>query len=187
MVVNLPNVLTISRLLLVPVFAYALLADNFSPRWVAAIAFGIAAITDWLDGFAARRLNQVTEFGKIVDPLVDRILIASTVLIFYVKVSDIIPFWAIAIVLSRDLIMVIGWLYMSRIGRRMQVIRSGKLTTTVLMVALFLVFANIQLGSSIVNTAGLWLFYTGVILSLVSGLNYLKLGTTILLSNQPKN
>ncbi|MBE0446948.1 MAG: CDP-diacylglycerol--glycerol-3-phosphate 3-phosphatidyltransferase [Actinobacteria bacterium] len=182
-----PNILTISRLLLIPVFAYALLADGFSLRWVAAIAFGIAAATDWLDGFIARKLNQVTEFGKIVDPLVDRVLIASAIFVLYIKISNVIPLWAIIIIVGRDLMMVIGWLYISHRGKRMSVIRSGRLATATLMMAFFLLFVNVQLSSNILETASIWLFYTGMALSLISGLSYLKIGNIIMRSNQAES
>ncbi|MCL6472186.1 MAG: CDP-diacylglycerol--glycerol-3-phosphate 3-phosphatidyltransferase [Firmicutes bacterium] len=172
---NVPNILTLLRLLLIPVITYvALGAAGIS--WLAAPVFGIAALTDWLDGIAARKLNQVTEFGKIFDPVVDRIFIASVLLILYIKISSHVPLWAILIVIGRDLVMVLGWVYIANLGKRIRVTYEGKLATAVLMLSAFILLINVGQTFGWITKIGVLLFYVGVALSLKSGLNYLKVG-----------
>ncbi|WP_461373518.1 CDP-diacylglycerol--glycerol-3-phosphate 3-phosphatidyltransferase [Candidatus Aquicultor sp.] len=181
---NIPNLLTLSRLLLVPVYIYAALAASPTLHLVAALAFGIAALTDWFDGFVARRLNQVTEFGKILDPVVDRILIISAMVVLYIKISALVPLWAVLIVVGRDLIMVIGWIYISRLGARIKVAYEGKVATAILMFSVFFLLLDFRVGVLSTTTLGIGLFYIGVALSLVTGLKYVKLGISIIRSNQ---
>lgn len=178
MLLNVPNTLTLLRLLLIPIYTYIALDEGFSPQWVAAIAFGLAAVTDWFDGYFARRLNQVTEFGKIADPIVDRLLIASVFIILYIKLSEIVPLWTVLIVVGRDLIMVLGWLYMNRLGVKIRVSAEGKVTAGVLMFSAFFLL----LDFNPLKLIGIFLFYLGVILSLISGFKYISLGITTLKS-----
>jgi len=184
MILNLPNILTLSRLFLIPIFAYALLAENFSARWIAAIVFGLAALTDWFDGFIARKMNQVTKFGMIADHAVDRIFIASAIFTIYLSVRDIIPLWAVLAVVGRDILMVAGWFYLSRHGKQLAITKLGKVSTAFLMVAIFILFTSAYLNYQIVVILGIWLFYIGMLLSLASGLSYLKMGKTIIRNNQ---
>lgn len=173
---NLPNVLTLLRLLLIPFIIYAAFSQDAGLQLTAALIFGIAAITDWLDGIVARKLNQVTEFGKIFDPVVDRIFIASILIILYLKISSHVPLWAILIVIGRDLLMVLGWVYIANLGIRIRVTHEGKLATAVLMLSAFILLIDIGQTFDWIALTGILLFYAGVILSLVSGLKYLKVG-----------
>ncbi|MDI6717111.1 MAG: CDP-diacylglycerol--glycerol-3-phosphate 3-phosphatidyltransferase [Actinomycetota bacterium] len=180
---NIPNSLTALRLLLIILFMYAALAESFQLRWVAAIALGIAAITDWLDGYAARALGQVTEFGKVFDPLVDRLLIASALIVLYMKIGELMPLWAVLIVIGRDVIMVSGWLYMNHIGKRMRVKNEGKLATAMLMLSVFLLMLSLQFNSYALQIIGVLIFYAGLIGSVTSACNYVKTGITTIKSN----
>lgn len=161
------------------------LSENFSPQWIAAVAFGIAATTDWFDGFAARRLNQVTEFGKIADPAVDRIVIITALIILYFKISAFVPLWAVIIVVSRDLFLIAGWLYFNHLGKRITVSNEGKLTTAILMLSVF--FLLLDSNIPILTTIGVGLFYIGLALSMFSAFKYIKLGVGILVSNSARD
>jgi len=105
---NLPNSLTIARIFLVPVLVSVLLT-NFEGRlilgWpvelVAAAIFGLASLTDWLDGYLARRRNQVTSLGQILDPLADKLLISAT-LISLVQL-DLASAWMVAVIIGREI------------------------------------------------------------------------------------
>lgn len=103
---NLPTWITVSRLLGVPILI-GLLQDP-SPRraWIAAGVFLLAAGTDWLDGYLARRLNQVTELGKFLDPLVDKLLILAPLLML-IELGKV-PAWGVFIILARELT-IAGW------------------------------------------------------------------------------
>lgn len=174
------------RLVLIPIFAYTALSDNSLLNLVAALAFGIAALTDWLDGFLARRLNQGTEFGKAFDPAVDRLLILSALVILYMRISSVVPAWALAIVIARDLLLVAGWLVLLLSGKKMQVIKEGKIATAVLMVSVFVLLLGFQDSLIALRILGIFLFYVGVLLSLASGLIYVRLAITALLAGKER-
>ncbi len=176
MIFNVPNMLTLVRVLLIPVFIFAAFSASSQVRLVGALAFGIAALTDWLDGLTARKLNQVSEIGKIADPIADRILIASALIVLYIKISDIVPLWTILIVIGRDLLMVLGWVYISYLGTRIKVTYEGKLATAILMFSVFFLMINVSDKFTLIGILGIGLFYVGVILSVVSGVRYFKLG-----------
>lgn len=102
-VVNLPNAITLFRILLVIVFAAsASLADILGVHLytVAFIAFIIATISDWLDGYLARKLDMVTSFGKLIDPLADKILVCTTFV--YLSVAQLVPVWVTALIIGRE-------------------------------------------------------------------------------------
>lgn len=184
MILNVPNILTLARLLLIPIFGYTALTNDFKLNLVAAVVFGLAAVTDWLDGIAARKLHQVTEFGKIADPVVDRLLIAAALMILYVKVSTLVPLWAIAIVIGRDVLMVVGWVYIAYFGTRIKVTYEGKFATAILMFSVFFLLFNSSGSLKLFGVLGVLLFYLGVALSLYSGLKYFKMGLTMLRGKQ---
>jgi CDP-diacylglycerol---glycerol-3-phosphate 3-phosphatidyltransferase len=99
-VVNIANALTVSRLLLVPVFVVALFADGPAWRVVAAVVFGVASITDRLDGDLARRRGLVTDFGKVVDPIADKALIGSALI--GLSLLGELPWWVTVVILVRE-------------------------------------------------------------------------------------
>ncbi|MFT4048333.1 MAG: CDP-diacylglycerol--glycerol-3-phosphate 3-phosphatidyltransferase [Solirubrobacterales bacterium] len=98
--VNLPNVLTVLRILLVPVVLLGLLADSPSGDVIAGVAFAVAATTDWFDGYLARSRNLVTTFGKVMDPIADKLLIVSTLVAL--SALDRMSWWATGLVLARE-------------------------------------------------------------------------------------
>ena len=102
-VLNLPNVITVARMLLVPVLAYLLLRQAYA---YALLAFTVAAVSDAVDGFLARRFNQFTRFGAIMDPLADKaILLTAVVLLGW---SGLLPLWLAAAIVARDIVIVSG-------------------------------------------------------------------------------
>ena len=78
---NLPNLVTFSRLLGVPFLLYGLYDPSVQSRWICVAIFVVAAATDWLDGYLARKLNQITDLGKFLDPLVDKLLVLAPLLV----------------------------------------------------------------------------------------------------------
>ncbi len=101
--VNLPNCITLCRIFLVVVFATAAsLANVFDVGLytVAFLAFVIATFSDWLDGYLARRLNLVTAFGKLIDPLADKMLVCTAFV--YLSVAGIVPVWVTALIIGRE-------------------------------------------------------------------------------------
>lgn len=98
---NIANALTISRIAAVPVIAGLLFFDTIPASIAAAVLFTLATITDYLDGYLARRMNLVSDLGKLLDPLADKLLIA-TVLVMLVPLGRV-PAWAVALILAREL------------------------------------------------------------------------------------
>lgn len=98
---NIPNALTMSRILVVPVIALLLLSGNFWSSFIAALLFIAATITDFLDGHIARKYNIESDLGKLLDPLADKLLIA-TVLIFLIPLGRV-PAWIVAVIIGREI------------------------------------------------------------------------------------
>lgn len=183
MPITVANLLTASRLAAVPLFIYLLFAFEGDYRYLALLVFGMAALTDLLDGYIARRTGTVTEFGRIADPLADRILIISGVVALYIKAAGRIPLWAVSALVSRDLIMIAGSGFMILSGKQPRVIMAGKVSTALTLVALCVLMLE-RIGPLELGKVGLALFYAGLALALFTGLFYFALGTKILLSKQ---
>jgi cardiolipin synthase len=177
------NIITVLRLILVPLFFTVLI--NGQNDVLAFLLFAVAASTDWLDGQIARRTGTVTSIGKAIDPLVDRLLIASGVIGLYVEHR--LPLWIPIVLVARDLVLGYGvWRLETVYHRRMAVTWAGKATTALLLVG----FADLILGWPIVGGLGLvessalpglgtdpavlgiWFVYAGVALSLASAVGY---------------
>jgi CDP-diacylglycerol--glycerol-3-phosphate 3-phosphatidyltransferase len=164
---QIPNALTIFRLVLIPVFVAVLLLEaDEGYSWPAAIIFASAGITDQLDGWLARRWHVESQFGKVADPLADRLMIDVAVILLFVE--DRLPWPALALIVGRDLLLVAGYKVVVPRGYDFSVSFLGKLATWVLYASIALVM---------VTRAGtdwpLWLFWTGVGLAVVAGVFYL--------------
>jgi cardiolipin synthase len=108
---NAPNLLSVLRLILVPIFFWLLLNEHF--LWgVAVLAF--AGASDFFDGWIARRYNQVTRLGQLLDPAADRLYIFSTLLAF--TITGAIPFWLATLVVSRDVVLAVAYVVLANIG-----------------------------------------------------------------------
>jgi CDP-diacylglycerol--glycerol-3-phosphate 3-phosphatidyltransferase len=123
---QLPNALTLLRFAAIPLFVVLLVGDQDGPSWPAGIVFGVAAITDQIDGWLARRWHVESAFGKVADPLADRLMIDVAVVLLVVY--DRLPWVALAI-LARDLILVGGYKVVVPRGYDFAVSRLGKIAT----------------------------------------------------------
>src|SRR5919204_3935951 len=103
---QLPNALTVARLGLIPIFIALMLAADGGHSWPAGIVFGAAGITDQIDGFLARRWRVESHFGRIVDPLADRLMIDAAVILLFV--ADHMPWAGLAVILGRDVLLLLG-------------------------------------------------------------------------------
>jgi CDP-diacylglycerol--glycerol-3-phosphate 3-phosphatidyltransferase len=154
------------RLLVIPVFIYFLAGSGDDGSWVAGALFALASVTDYLDGMIARRTDTVTDFGRFADPLADRLLIGSALIILLVK--GMLPTVPLMIVLVRDAFMMAGYYVLHRKGFHVPVTIIGKVSTAVLMVALFLAILGVD--------AAVPLFWAGAILSVASAAVYTARG-----------
>ena len=141
---NLPNKLTILRVIMIPFFVAALLYDggaNQNMRYVAAALFIIASLTDMLDGKIARKYNLVTNFGKFMDPLADKLLVCSA-LICMIELREL-PAWMVIIIISREFIISGFRLVASDNGVVIAASYWGKFKTTFQMIGVVLLIFNI--------------------------------------------
>ena len=141
---QIPNALTLLRFAAIPLFVWLLLDERSGPSWPAGIVFGLAAFTDQADGYLARRWRVESQFGKVADPLADRLMIDSAVVLLVV--FDRLPWFALVILL-RDLLLVGGYKLVVRRGYHFEVSRLGKIATWGL-------YASI--GSVLVTERGTW-------------------------------
>jgi CDP-diacylglycerol--glycerol-3-phosphate 3-phosphatidyltransferase len=161
-----PNALTLARLVLIPVFVAFVLSSDGGHSWPAAIVFGAAAVTDQIDGWLARRWRVESSFGKVVDPLADRLMIDAAVILLWH--AGRLPWIALAIP-ARDIALVAGYKLVVARGYDFSVNLAGKVATWLLYTSLAFVM---------VTRAGtdwpLWIFWTGVGLAVVALVGYLR-------------
>jgi cardiolipin synthase len=168
---SIPNMLSILRLLLVPVFLWLLIADQFL---VAFLVLMFASFTDWLDGFIARRFNQITSLGKVLDPSADRLFILATLI--GLTVNEIIPAWLAIVIVARDVLLLIGYPISASHGYGpLPVHFLGKAATFALLYALpLLLLADVWPSAEAVILPLAWGFaYWGIGLYWVAGFVYL--------------
>jgi CDP-diacylglycerol--glycerol-3-phosphate 3-phosphatidyltransferase len=161
-----PNALTILRLALIPVFVILMLDSDNGYSWPAAIVFAVAGATDQMDGWLARRWHVESQFGKIADPLADRLMIDAAVILLWVE--DRLPLLALAVVLARDFLLVGGYKLVVKRGYDFEVNTLGKAATWLLYAALALTMVTHE-GTD----WPLWLFWGGVALALLAAAQYL--------------
>ncbi len=167
---NLPNKLTVLRVILIPFFVVALMAQggtNETLRIAAAVIFIVASLTDLLDGKIARKYNLVTNFGKFMDPLADKLLVCSA-LICFIELGQV-PAWMVIIIISREFIISGFRLVASDNGVVIAASYWGKFKTTFQMIAIVLLIFNIP-ALSVVTQIFLWI---ALILTVVSLVDYL--------------
>ena len=141
--INLPNLLTVSRIAATPVFLAMLFADAWYWRAGAVLVFGAASLTDLYDGRLARARDSVTEFGRFMDPLADKILVTSALVAFVV--SRVVNAWIVVPIVVRDLVITAMRMHGLYQGRMMETSRLAKWKTSVQLVAVIVVLALVSL------------------------------------------
>jgi CDP-diacylglycerol---glycerol-3-phosphate 3-phosphatidyltransferase len=167
---NIPNTITFSRLLGIPFLLYGLHDPTPQARWICLGIFLVCALTDWLDGYLARKLNQITDLGKFLDPLVDKLLVLAP-LLSLVELQQI-PAYAVFIILGRELA-IAGW-------RVNQTTISGaniwgKLKTVSQIIAIALLIAPLP---DTWHVAAIIAFWVSVVMTVISGIIYLSPATS---------
>ncbi len=176
MILSIPNILTLLRILLIPVF----LGIFYLPvSWAAeasAYVFAAAAVTDWLDGYLARRLGQMSSFGAFLDPVADKLMVAAALILLVEREPT--PLLAIPalVIIGREITVSALREWMAEVGERARVAVSvvGKFKTAAQMVAIFLMIHREPLLGAPSYTIGYVLLYVAVILTLWSMLVYLR-------------
>ena len=174
---NLPNKITIFRMLMVPLFVVFMLVPSIQyAKYLAAAVFIIAALSDLLDGYIARKNNLVTNFGKFMDPIADKLLVCSA-LICFVELK-LIPAWAVIIIIAREFIISGFRLVASDSGIVIAASYFAKLKTNVQMVMSVLLIVN--LDYYFINILEQISIYLAVILTVVSLIEYVLKNKNVL-------
>ncbi|GAB6441549.1 CDP-diacylglycerol--glycerol-3-phosphate 3-phosphatidyltransferase [Bacillus cereus] len=169
---SLPNKISILRIFLIPLFLFFLLSPfDLGSIWIfktntllALLVFGIASLTDWLDGYLARKLNLVTNFGKFLDPLADKLLMTGG---FVALVDlDLAPAWIVILILSRELAITGFRVIAASEGVVIAAGFSGKLKTVIQIITIITLILNLH---PLLNQITLW---TSAIITIYSGIEY---------------
>lgn len=177
---NLPNILTLSRIAAVPVVVILLLFESKQTCFWAATVFTLASITDWLDGYLARKWGVVTVLGKFLDPLADKLIVMAA-LIMLIPL-DRVPAWAVFIILARDIIVAGIRSIASSEGIVIDASPLGKYKTIFQMIAIVALllhypyywFFGLEFGFLYASThnVGMVIFYFSLVLTVWSGVDY---------------
>ena len=167
---NLPNKLTVARVCMVPLFMVALMLNTEVSRVVASVIFALASFTDMLDGKIARKYNLITNFGKLMDPLADKILTAAA-MVCLVELGDLAA-WIVVIILFREY--AITGLRSVAASENIVVAANiwGKVKTVCQMIALMLLMLKPQIVALCGVNLGLILMYVALLLTVYSGVDY---------------
>jgi CDP-diacylglycerol---glycerol-3-phosphate 3-phosphatidyltransferase len=164
---QLPNALTLGRLGLIPVFVAFMIAAGDGPSWWAGTAFLIAGITDQVDGFLARRWHVESHFGKVADPLADRLMIDAAVILLVAYGR--LPWAGLAIIVGRDLLLLWGWRILAPRGIELDVNVVGKAATWLLYLG-----AGCRVVTHDHTSWPLWLFWFGLGGALLATMLYVR-------------
>ena len=156
-----PNQITFLRILFIPVFVAFLLSDLQYKNYIAAFIFIVLSLSDALDGYIARKHKQVTQIGKILDPIADKLLISAALIFLLSRIQ----LWMAIVIIARELIITIARLFF--LPKKIVIPASilGKIKTISQIIAILAVILDISFS--------LWLMFIAVIITVVSGLDYL--------------
>ncbi|MCB0283219.1 MAG: CDP-diacylglycerol--glycerol-3-phosphate 3-phosphatidyltransferase [Calditrichaeota bacterium] len=181
MLSNIPNILTIIRILLTPVFAYFFISTASNSSIYAALFFFMAAATDWYDGYLARRINHTTRLGQFLDPIADKVLVLTAMAMFAIK--NYVYWWMIIIIIIRDVLITSLRLYALQHGKSIITSSFAKWKTFIQMGFIFAVIIYINIPGApdihLSYTRSDWVLWTTisaiivVLLTFASGIHYL--------------
>lgn len=189
---NLANAFSLMRLILVPFVVWFIIESSYQMididgwRYAALFTFIFAASTDFIDGQIARRTDTISEFGKLVDPLADRLLVISVLVTL--MIVEFLPLWMGILIVSRDVLMLLGaplvGINKQEVRDRLAVHMTGKIATALLFVSIcFFLILNTEstINATLnVNIIGFIFFAIGVVFSYISGFIYIYRGIDIL-------
>jgi len=173
---NLPNILTLARILLIPFFLIVYLVPGPGTYLTAAVLFGLAAFTDWLDGYLARRLDQTTPFGAFLDPVADKLIVVSALVVLVFHHANLWLTIPALIIIGREIVISALREWMAEMNRRGSVAVAwfGRVKTTFQMISIAVLLANPPLLNLLWVKIGYGLLYVAAIMTLVSMVAYLR-------------
>ncbi len=180
--INIPNSLTVARIVMTPLFIILLMKNLFG---LALVLFSLAAVSDGLDGFIARYFNQRTVMGAYLDPIADKFLLSTSFIAL--AILEIIPAWLTVIVISRDILILAGIAIFTINDIKVSIKPSivSKCTTAVQLATVFIVLLGFRF--SVVSVAKQVAFWTAAVLTVLSGLHYILAGISILQTGLEEN
>ncbi|MBT3308803.1 MAG: CDP-diacylglycerol--glycerol-3-phosphate 3-phosphatidyltransferase [Gammaproteobacteria bacterium] len=178
---NIPTILTLLRIILIPFFVVAFYLPMEWGRSAAALIFVLAGVTDWLDGYLARKWDQTSPFGAFLDPVADKLMVAAALLL----VSDVPELTVVVpaiVIIGREIAISALREWMAEMGERAHVAVSmiGKIKTTAQMAAIFLLLYQQPIGPFPTQVVGMVLLYVAMVLTLWSMAIYLRAAWPIL-------
>lgn len=161
---NIANKLTLSRIIMVPFFLIAVhFEKDASVLPISAMIFAVASFTDFLDGYLARKYNLITDFGKFMDPLADKVLVVAALAVLVEM--NLMPAWMIVLIITREYAVSILRAIAANTGQVIAASQGGKAKTVSQILAVLMLLLNIKFG--------IYMMWIAVILTFVSGMDYL--------------
>jgi cardiolipin synthase len=176
---NIPNILTLFRLFLIPIFILLFFSNIFNYLFYSVLIFLVAGITDILDGYIARKYNLITKLGTVLDPLADKLMIITVLSCLVIK--KYIPLWILIVVSIKETFMILAGIRLYNKNTIIPSNKLGKLTTILFYLAILILTFNIEFGN--------YCLYVSVISALIAFINYfiLCLKSRLLLDYTKKN
>jgi cardiolipin synthase len=173
---NLPNILTLSRIAAIPVVVACFWLDRGWAQWLSMLVFVAACVTDWFDGYFARRYHQISRFGRFLDPIADKLLVAAALLMLVERGPlNGIHVLAALIILAREILVSGLREFLAELRVGLPVSQLAKWKTGVQMVAIALLLMG-DAAAHWVTVAGLWFIWAAALLTLITGYDYLRTG-----------
>ena len=189
MIVNIPNVLTWIRLATIPVFVWAFFSEIAFARPIAGLLFGFAAITDFVDGYLARKLNQTSKFGEFLDPVADKLMVAIALVLLVQSDSRVTMAIIAVVIIGREITISALREWMASVGARglVRVSWAGKIKTTFQMFGIAFMVYQLPLFGIPVYVIGYWLLVIASVMTLWSMFDYLKAAWPTLSAKEDEN
>src|SRR5258708_3591296 len=182
---NTANILTLSRILAIPLVVACFWLDRGWSQWLSMVLFVIAAVTDWFDGYFARRYHQISRLGRFLDPIADKLLVAAALLML-VNSGTLsgVHVLAALIILAREILVSGLREFLAELRVGLPVSQLAKWKTGVQMVAIAFLLVG-DAASPAITHLGLWLIWIAAALTLVTGYDYLRTGLRHMAEDAP--
>jgi cardiolipin synthase len=182
---NLPNILTLSRIAAIPVVVACFWLDRGWAQWFSMIVFVAACVTDWFDGYFARRYHQISRFGRFLDPIADKLLVAAALLMLVDRGPlHGVHVLAALIILAREILVSGLREFLAELRVGLPVSQLAKWKTGVQMVAIALLLVG-DAADHILTVVGLWMIWAAALLTLITGYDYLRTGLRHMAEDTP--
>ncbi len=170
-ILNIPNTLTMTRIVLIPLFVTSVIYSRYD---YALLLFIVAALTDMFDGLIARIKSQKTPFGNFLDPLADKFLLVTSFILF--SIYDKVPKWLTITIISRDIIIVTGWVILYLLTHTAKVEPSFLGKTAITFQLVLICFILLEINFPVLPDARFLLIWLTAIFTILSGLHYIYRG-----------